>query len=113
VTLSQSTQPHLTAAQPAAAGLPAWLHLASEQGNYNGVTRKALAAQEPTITIAASTQHAYLSKATHAEDEYAVTVTATDGHELTITHDADGSVSRTCRSPILKTGCSGAETGSW
>jgi type IV pilus assembly protein PilA len=87
--------------------------LDSEQGNYNGVTRSAIAAQEPAVTIEASDQHAYLSEATHGEDEYSLTAKATNGDELTITRSSDGSVTRTCRSPVLKTGCSGGETSTW
>jgi type II secretory pathway pseudopilin PulG len=87
--------------------------LGTEQGNYNGVTRNAIAAEEPAVTIQASKQHAYLSAATHGEDEYSLTAKATNGDELMIARHANGSVARTCHSPVLKTGCSGGESSSW
>ena len=80
-------------------------------GSYAKVTTAELAAEEPTIPITASKQHAYLSNATPGEREYSVTVTATNGDELTLTRAADGTVSRTCHSN--KTDCSGAENSSW
>lgn len=82
-------------------------------GSYEDVTRTELAAVEPTIAIAESKQHAWLSNATPGASEYSITATATDGDELTIARAADGTVSRTCHSPELKTGCSGAENSSW
>jgi type IV pilus assembly protein PilA len=87
--------------------------IATEQGNYKGVTRAAIAAQEPAIPTQASKAHAYLSKTTNGANEYSVTATATDGDELTITRSANGSVTRTCNSPILKTGCAGGKSSSW
>jgi type IV pilus assembly protein PilA len=80
-------------------------------GSYAKVTTAELAAEEPTIRITASKQHAYLSNATPGEREYSVTATATNGDELTLTRAADGTVSRTCHSN--KTDCSGAENSSW
>jgi type IV pilus assembly protein PilA len=82
-------------------------------GSYANVTAIELAAYDPTIVIAASKQHAYLSKATPAASEYSITATATNGDELTITRAANGTTSRTCHSPKLKTSCSGAENSSW
>jgi prepilin-type N-terminal cleavage/methylation domain-containing protein len=82
-------------------------------GSYANVTAIELAAYDPTIVIAASKQHAYLSKATPAAGEYSITATATNGDELTITRAANGTTSRTCHSPKLKTSCSGAENSSW
>ncbi len=82
-------------------------------GSYADVTTTDLAAEEPTIAIAASKQHAYLSSATPGESEYSITATATNGDELTISRSADGTIARTCESPIVKTGCSGAESSSW
>jgi type IV pilus assembly protein PilA len=86
---------------------------AEHGGSYANVNQKELAAVEPTIAITASKQHAWLSEATGEANEYTLTATATDGDELTITRAANGTVSRTCHSPRLKTGCSGAETSSW
>jgi type IV pilus assembly protein PilA len=82
-------------------------------GSYANVTTSELAAYDPTIVITASKQHAYLSKATPAANEYSITATATSGDELTITRAANGTTSRTCHSPKLKTSCSGAENSSW
>jgi type IV pilus assembly protein PilA len=82
-------------------------------GSYAYVTLAELAAEEPTIPITASKAHAYLSSATHGENEYSVTATATNGDELTLTWNASGTTSRTCRSPILKTSCSGGESAGW
>jgi type IV pilus assembly protein PilA len=82
-------------------------------GSYASVSTTELAAQEPAISITASTQHAYLSKATSSANEYSLTAKATDEDELTITRSATGAVSRACHSPKLKTGCSGAENASW
>jgi type IV pilus assembly protein PilA len=81
-------------------------------GSYAYVTKAELAAEEPTIATAPSTQHAYLSKATSGANEYSLTATATNGDELTISRAANGTVSRTCHSPRLKS-CSGAENASW
>ncbi len=82
-------------------------------GSDANVTKSELAAYDPTIVIAASKQHAYLSKATPGANEYSITATATNGDELTITRTAEGTTSRTCHSPRLKTSCSGAEDSSW
>jgi type IV pilus assembly protein PilA len=82
-------------------------------GSYANVTATELAAVEPTIAITESKQHAWLSNATPGANEYSITATATDGDELTITRAADGTVTRTCHSPELRTGCSGAENSSW
>jgi type IV pilus assembly protein PilA len=82
-------------------------------GSYANVTAIELAAYDPTIVTTASKQHAYLSKATPAAGEYSITATATNGDELTITRAANGTTSRTCHSPKLKTSCSGAENSSW
>jgi type IV pilus assembly protein PilA len=82
-------------------------------GSYANVTKGELAAYEPTIAITAGKQHAYLSKATPGANEYSLTATATNGDELTVTRAADGTTTRTCHSPKLKTSCSGAEDASW
>jgi type IV pilus assembly protein PilA len=82
-------------------------------GSYAYVTLAEVAAEEPTIPITPSKGHAYLSGATHGEGEYSVTATATNGDELTLTRNADGTTTRSCRSPILKTSCSGGESSGW
>lgn len=87
--------------------------IATEKGNYSTITTAALAAEEPALPITASKQHAYLSKATHGENEYTITATAINGDELTITRSASDTITRSCHSPTLKTGCDGGENSSW
>jgi type IV pilus assembly protein PilA len=82
-------------------------------GAYDNVTEAELHSAEPSIPIVANGNEAYLSAATPGKNEYSVTATATDGDELTITRSATGQITRQCVSPVTKTGCSGAETGSW
>ncbi|MGD0454002.1 MAG: prepilin-type N-terminal cleavage/methylation domain-containing protein [Solirubrobacteraceae bacterium] len=82
-------------------------------GSYANVTTPELAAEEPTIATTASKQHAYLSNATPGANEYSVTATATNGDKLTIARAANGTISRTCHSPEVKTSCSGGENSSW
>ena len=82
-------------------------------GLYEKVTAAELNQVEPTIRIAPSTSEAYLSAVTSSKTEYSVTAKATDGDEFTISKGAGGEVTRTCVSPISKTGCGGAEKGSW
>jgi prepilin-type N-terminal cleavage/methylation domain-containing protein len=87
--------------------------IALGRGGYANLTTTELAAVEPTIAIAPSKQHAYLSAVTSGTNEYSLTATASNGDELTITRAANGTVSRSCRSPTLKTGCNGGESSSW
>jgi type IV pilus assembly protein PilA len=82
-------------------------------GSYENVTTTELAKAEPAITITASKQHAWLSNATSGANEYSITATATNGDEMTITRAASGLVSRTCHSPVLRSGCAGGENSSW
>ena len=82
-------------------------------GAYNKVTANELHNAESSIPIVANGNEAYLSAATPGNAEYSVTATATDGDELTITRSATGQITRQCLSPVTKTGCSGAEAGSW
>ncbi len=82
-------------------------------GSYANVSTTELAAVEPAIPIIASKKQAYLSKATSGANEYSLTAKATDEDELTITRSSTGAISRTCFSPKLKNGCSGAEKSSW
>jgi type IV pilus assembly protein PilA len=86
---------------------------ADNSGDYEHVTVTELNTLEPTIPITAGRGEAFLSAASGDAEEYSVTVTATDGDELTINRTADGEASRQCASPLAKTGCSGGETGSW
>jgi prepilin-type N-terminal cleavage/methylation domain-containing protein len=81
-------------------------------GSYAKVTVEELSRVEPTIHTVAGKNEAYLKATTHGANEYSVTTVATDGTELTITRNAQGSIERTCRS-AGKTGCSGGSTGSW
>lgn len=82
-------------------------------GSYADVTPAEIAAVEPTIAITPSRQHAYLSEASSGADEYSVTATATNGDELTIARAPDGTVTRSCRSAKLETGCNGGASSSW
>jgi prepilin-type N-terminal cleavage/methylation domain-containing protein len=82
-------------------------------GSYEKVTAAELNKYEPRIRIVASASEAYLSAATGAKSEYSVTAKATDGNEFKISRNALGEVSRKCVSPVSKTGCGGAETGTW
>jgi type IV pilus assembly protein PilA len=82
-------------------------------GLYEKVTLAELKQYEPTIPIVASAGEAYLSTVTSAKTEYAVTVKAIGGDEFKISKSAAGEVTRTCVSPLAKTGCGGGEKGSW
>jgi type IV pilus assembly protein PilA len=82
-------------------------------GNYERVTPTALNKEEPTIRITPSTKEAYLSAATPGVSSYSVTATSSNGDEFTISKSSNGMVSRTCASPVLKTGCSGGASSSW
>jgi type IV pilus assembly protein PilA len=88
-------------------------YAADHGGGYANLSPTEVAAEERTIAITASTQHAYLSAASGKEAEYTLTATATNGDELTIARSAEGTVTRSCLSPKLKTGCNGAESSSW
>jgi prepilin-type N-terminal cleavage/methylation domain-containing protein len=82
-------------------------------GLYEKVTAAELNQYEPTIRIAPSTSEAYVSAVTSGKTEYSVTTKATDGDEFKISRSAGGEATRTCVSPITKSGCGGAEKGSW
>jgi type IV pilus assembly protein PilA len=82
-------------------------------GQYERVTTNELNRAEPSIRIAAGHGEAYLSATTHGLSEYSVTATATDGNEYTIRKSATGALTRTCASPITKTGCAGGAASSW
>ncbi len=82
-------------------------------GSYAQVNEAELHNIEQTIPITPSTSEAYLSSARGGEDEYTLTAKSPNGDELTISRNANGEVTRQCDSPVEKTGCSGAESGSW
>jgi type IV pilus assembly protein PilA len=82
-------------------------------GEYNNVSLTELNRYEKTIPIVPSTKSAYLSGAVGEPSSYRITATATDGTRFTISRNATGEVSRTCSSPVTKTGCSGHETANW
>jgi type IV pilus assembly protein PilA len=82
-------------------------------GEYEHVSAAELNKYEHTIPIARTTSGAYLSGATSSKTGYAVTTKALDGDEFTITKTSAGEVTRTCLSPVAKTGCAGAEKASW
>jgi type IV pilus assembly protein PilA len=82
-------------------------------GEYSTVTKEELNKNEPSIHITASTGEAYLSEAVPGTSTYSVTAKATNGDEFTISRSATGAITRTCKSPTLKTGCGGASAGSW
>lgn len=82
-------------------------------GDYEKVTTAELHMYEPSIPIAEGRGEAYLSAVTGGKAEYSVTAKATGGDELTISQSATGEVTRSCVSPITKTGCKGGEKSSW
>jgi type IV pilus assembly protein PilA len=82
-------------------------------GNYQQVGPESLHETEASVRIEPSGTEAFLSAATSTAHSYSLTVTATDGDELTISRDEGGRITRTCSSPTLKSGCSGGESGSW
>jgi prepilin-type N-terminal cleavage/methylation domain-containing protein len=86
---------------------------ADNNGGYDKVTTTELNKYEPSIRIVASASVPYLSTATGVTGEYSVTAKATDGVEFKISRNAAGVVIRECVSPVLKTGCGGAATGTW
>jgi type IV pilus assembly protein PilA len=88
---------------------------AENDGSYAKVSKPELHRLEATIPVVASQSAAYVSVAKETESGrgYTLTVTATDGDELTIARNENGVLSRTCASPVRKTGCAGGETSSW
>ena len=82
-------------------------------GEYVKVTAAELKAYEASIQTAAG-NGAYISAAKEQETGkgYVVTATAANtGDEFTVTRNAEGVISRSCKSTT--TGCSGGKTGSW
>jgi type IV pilus assembly protein PilA len=82
-------------------------------GSYESVSLAELQRVEPAFQIAASETEAYLSAATGTNDEFSVTATSINGDELTISRNSSGETTRSCASPIIKTGCAGNAEGSW
>ncbi|HXD53571.1 MAG TPA: type II secretion system protein [Solirubrobacteraceae bacterium] len=82
-------------------------------GSYENVTREEIRKVEPNIPVEKTEGNAYISAARSARGEYAITATATDGDELTLSRSPSGAITRTCRSPISKKGCAEGETGNW
>ena len=82
-------------------------------GEYAKVSAAELNKYEPSIRILQSTSVAYLSATTAAKSEYSLTVKSTTGDEFKIAKSANGEITRSCTSPITKTGCSGGEKASW
>jgi len=85
-----------------------------DDGSYASVSPAEINRVEPAIRIEPSKSDAYLASTAPAKaDEWSLTVKATTGDELTISRGSDGSITRTCTSPVLKTGCAGGENSSW
>jgi type IV pilus assembly protein PilA len=82
-------------------------------GEYRSVTKEALRKYESSLLIVPSSTNAYLSTAEGTASSFVVTAKATNGDEFTISRNASGEIARTCKSPLAKTGCGGAATGSW
>ena len=85
----------------------------ANDGSYEKVSKLELVAEEPTIRTTASPTDAYVSSVTSSKNEYAITTTATNGDEFTITKSSSGSITRACASPVRKTGCLGGESSTW
>ncbi len=77
------------------------------------MTKEELHGVDPGLPIEASESHAYVSSVESSSGGYSITATATDGDELTLSKSTSGAITRTCRSPVTKTGCAQGETGSW
>jgi len=82
-------------------------------GEYEKVTPAELNKYETTIPIVPTSSGAYLSATTPGKNEYSVTTKASDGDEFTIKRSSSGAVTRTCESPVLKTGCASGPSSSW
>jgi type IV pilus assembly protein PilA len=85
-------------------------------GEYTNVTMENLHKYEKSLftTAGEAGSNAYLSAATGAKETYSVTTTAYNtGDEFTIKRSSSGTITRECKSPTSKTGCSGSESGSW
>jgi type IV pilus assembly protein PilA len=80
-----------------------------DSGNYENVTLAELHRIEPTIvtaeTVTAPKNEAWVSAAEHSASTYSITVTSTNGDELTIAKGSGGALTRTCTSPKGKASC--------
>ena len=81
-------------------------------GEYTGLTTAELEKVEPTLKETTSATIAIVGTPTATEYEVKSTAAATKD-EFSIKREASGAISRSCKSPTSKTGCSGKETGSW
>jgi type IV pilus assembly protein PilA len=82
-------------------------------GEYTKLSAAELNKYEPSIRILQSSSVAYLSATTAAKSEYSLTAKSTNGDEFKIAKSANGEITRSCTSPIAKTGCAGGEKASW
>jgi type IV pilus assembly protein PilA len=82
-------------------------------GSYETINAKELNTYEPNIRIATSSGDTYLSAATSTKASYTLTATAPDGDKLTISKSEAGTITRSCVSPVSKTGCGGHQESSW
>ncbi len=82
-------------------------------GEYTKVSAAELNRYEPSIRIVQSSNEAYLSATTASKSEYSLTTKSTNGDEFKIAKGANGEITRSCTSPISKTGCAGGEKASW
>ncbi len=82
-------------------------------GEYSKVSAAELKKYEPSIGILQSSSAAYLSATTASKTEYSLTAKSTNGDEFKISKSANGEITRSCTSPLTKTGCSGGEKASW
>jgi type IV pilus assembly protein PilA len=82
-------------------------------GSFKGISPLELNRYEPAIRTTANSTAAYVSAASGGPIEYSVTATASNGDEYTISRSANGETTRSCLSPVSKTGCSGGAQSSW
>ena len=81
-------------------------------GEYTGLTVGELEKVEPTLKETTSATISVVGTPTATEYEVKSTSAATKD-EFSIKRESSGAISRGCKSPTSKTGCSGKETGSW
>ncbi len=83
-------------------------------GDYSSIKEpKQLQEAEKSIPTKSENNNAWISAASGKGQEYSVTAKTTGGNEFTISRSATGVVTRTCVSPVTKTGCAGGEKASW
>jgi len=81
-------------------------------GEYTGLSVTELEKIEPTLKETTSATITVVGTPTATEYEVKSTSAATKD-EFSIKRESSGGISRGCKSPTSKTGCSGKETGSW